>query len=164
MKKVVILGGGLAGLSTALHLQKAGWHDYHILEKDSRIGGMTRSESVQGFTFDYTGHVLHFKDQANKELVLQLLGENIHFVQRNSWVFSKGVYTRYPFQTNTYGLPKEVIKDCVQGFIEAQYLRANDRDQILAARAPSPEPAEESFEEWIHTHFGRGIGKHFMIS
>jgi protoporphyrinogen oxidase len=163
MKKVVILGGGLAGLSTALHLQKAGWQDYHILEKDSRIGGLTRSESVRGFTFDYTGHVLHFKDQANQELVLQLLGDNVHFIQRNSWIFSKGVYTRYPFQTNTYGLPKEVIKDCVQGFIEAQYLRANDRDQILAARAQPPEPAEQSFEEWIYTHFGRGIGKHFMI-
>ena len=80
MKEVVILGGGLAGLSTALHLQKAGWQDYHILEKDSRIGGLTRSESVGGFTFDYTDHVLHFKDQANKELVLQLLGHNIHFI------------------------------------------------------------------------------------
>jgi protoporphyrinogen oxidase len=164
MKKVVILGGGLAGLSTALHLQRAGWRDYQLLEKDSRIGGVTRSEFVEGFTFDYTGHVLHFKDQANKELVLQLLGENIHLVQRNSWIFSKGVYTRYPFQTNTYGLPKEVIKECVEGFIEAQYIRAGDGDQMLAARAQPREPADESFEDWIYTHFGRGIGKHFMLS
>lgn len=80
MKKVVILGGGFAGLSTALHLQEAGWQDYHILEKDSRIGGLTRSESVRGFTFDYTDHVLHFSDQANKELVLQLLGDNIRCI------------------------------------------------------------------------------------
>ena len=164
MKPVVILGGGLAGLSTALHLERAGWRDYRLLEKDSRIGGMTRSESVDGFTFDYTGHVLHFKDEANRELVLQLLGENIHLVQRNSWIFSKGVYTRYPFETNTYGLPKDVIKECVQGFIEAQYIRAGNGNQMLSSQALLPEPTEQSFEDWIYTHFGRGIGKHFMIS
>ena len=67
MKKVLILGGDFAGLSTALRLQKAGWQGYEILEKDSWIGGLTRSESVQGFTFDYTRHVLYFTDQANRE-------------------------------------------------------------------------------------------------
>src|SRR2546427_9165355 len=111
-KRVVILGGGLAGLSTHWHLQKAGYASCFLFEKESRIGGLTRSETVNGFTFDYTGHLLHFRDENIKKLVTELLGDNIHYVVRNSWIFSKGVYTRYPFQTNPHGLPPNVIKEC----------------------------------------------------
>src|SRR5262245_34612411 len=107
-KRVAILGGGLAGLSALWHLQKVGYENCFLFEKESRIGGLTRSEVVNGFTFDYTGHLLHFKDESIKKLVEDLLGDNIHYVVRNSWIFSQGTYTRYPFQTNLYGLPPAV--------------------------------------------------------
>ena len=117
--RVVVLGGGLAGLSTLWHLQKAGHTDCHLFEKESRLGGLTRSDFLNGFTFDYTGHLLHFRDESVKKLVADLLGENLHQVVRNSWIFSNGVYTRYPFQTNLFGLPRSVIKECILGFIKA---------------------------------------------
>src|SRR2546429_2035386 len=116
--KVVVLGGGVGGLSALWHLQKAGFNDSFLFEKESRVGGLTRSETVNGFTFDYTGHLLHFRNETVKKLVSNLLGENIHYVIRNSWIFSKGVFTRYPFQTNLYGLPSSVIKECILGFIK----------------------------------------------
>ena len=100
----MVLGGGLAGLSALWHLQQLGHTDSHLFEKESRVGGLTRSEQLNGFTFDYTGHLLHFKNETVKQLVSQLLDGNLHSVTRNSWIFSKGVYTRYPFQTNLYGL------------------------------------------------------------
>jgi len=37
MGSIVILGGGLAGLSTAWHLKKAGYDNFHLFEKESRI-------------------------------------------------------------------------------------------------------------------------------
>jgi protoporphyrinogen oxidase len=67
---------------------------------------------------------------------------------RESWVFSHGVYTRYPFQANTYGLPAEVVKDCVLGLVEAQ---------------SAPRRRLRSFEDWILATFGRGIAEHFML-
>ena len=51
MGSIVILGGGLAGLSTAWYLKKAGYDDYHLFEKESRIGGLTRSEISRRFYF-----------------------------------------------------------------------------------------------------------------
>jgi len=159
MGSIVILGGGLAGLSTAWHLQKAGYNNYHLFEKESRIGGLTRSETVDGFTFDYTGHLLHFKDKNIKETVLGLLGENIGFIERNSWIYSKNVFTRYPFQTNTYGLPEEVIKECIIGFIEAKY----GRNGSGVSSNDSKPQEEKTFEDWIYENFGSGIAKHFMI-
>ena len=51
MGSIVILGGGLAGLSTAWHLKKAGYDNYHLFEKESRVGGLTRSEICRWLYF-----------------------------------------------------------------------------------------------------------------
>jgi protoporphyrinogen oxidase len=159
-KRVVILGGGLAGLSTHWHLQKAGYANCFLFEKESRIGGLTRSETVNGFTFDYTGHLLHFRDENIKKLVTELLGDNIHYVVRNSWIFSKGVYTRYPFQTNLHGLPPNVIKECILGFVQA--VANGHRDGAISAVSKSSSEFD-NFEEWIYSTLGSGIAKHFMV-
>ena len=163
MSTIVILGGGLAGLSTAWHLEKAGFNNYHLFEKESRVGGLACSENVNGFIFDFTGHLLHFKDKYVKDLVLKLLGENINCVERNSWIFSKNVYTRYPFQTNTYGLPKEVIKECIIGFVEAKYGENKKEDVVSNAGTFKDAYEEKVFEDWIYENFGSGIAKHFMV-
>ena len=150
----VVLGGGLAGLSALWHLQQAGHADSHLFEKESRVGGLTKSEQINGFTFDYTGHLLHFKNESVKQLVSQLLEGNLHSVTRNSWIFSKGVYTRYPFQTNLYGLPPDVIKECILGFVKARGYHAagvsNDGKEPMA------------FAAWIDSTLGPGIARHFM--
>jgi protoporphyrinogen oxidase len=162
MGSIVILGGGLTGLSTAWHLKQAGYDIYQLFEKESRVGGLTRSESVDGFTFDYTGHLLHFKDENIKETVLGLLGENIGFIERNSWIFSKNVFTKYPFQTNTYGLPKEIVKECIIGFIEAKY-EEKEKGSVNSNKFSDESQEEKTFEDWIYESFGSGIAKHFMI-
>lgn len=50
-KKVTVLGAGIAGLSTASFLAKAGY-DVTILEKNETIGGRARQFEVDGFVFD----------------------------------------------------------------------------------------------------------------
>ena len=161
---IAILGGGLGGLSTAWHLEKIGFFNYHLFEKESRVGGLARSENVDGFIFDFTGHLLHFKNQYVKDLILRLLGENIKCIERNSWIFSKNVHTRYPFQNNLFGLPNDVIKECIMGFVEANYRKnGNDpADKDLVRPEDFPEEYK-TFEDWIYTNLGTGIAKHFMI-
>lgn len=50
-KKVVVIGGGIAGLSAASYLAKAGF-SVTILEKNDSIGGRARQFKAEGFTFD----------------------------------------------------------------------------------------------------------------
>ena len=149
--KTLIIGAGLAGLSTALH----GQGDAIILEAESYVGGKARSEIIDGFTFDVTGHWLHLRDDGIRALVFKLLGkDHFHQIERISRIWSHGVYTRYPYQANVYGLPPEVIKDCIMGAIEA--------DRSLPAEvALADEP--ENFADWIRFYFGEGIARHFMI-
>ncbi len=151
---MVILGGGLAGLSTAWHLENGGYHNYHVFERESKVGGLARSENVNGFTFDFTSQLLFLKNPYVKDLVSKLLNLDINRVGVNCWIFSKNAYTRYPFQTNTFGLPKEVVKECIIGFVEARY----GKNKISLR-----DRSGQTFEDWIYENFGVGIAKHFMI-
>jgi protoporphyrinogen oxidase/glycosyltransferase involved in cell wall biosynthesis len=115
--KCVIIGAGPTGLSAAYHLDK----DTLLLDKNSTIGGWCRSIEDKGFTFDYAGHIMFSNDAYVQKLYQILLGDNVHWQNREAWVYSKGVHTRYPFQGALYGLPPKVIKECIVGAMEARY-------------------------------------------
>jgi phytoene dehydrogenase-like protein len=61
---VVVAGAGLAGLSCAAHLRGPKF----IFDRERRPGGTARSVSVGGFTFDFTGHLLHLHDPAGPSI------------------------------------------------------------------------------------------------
>jgi phytoene desaturase len=50
-KRVIVIGAGYGGLSTAAFLAKDGW-DVTVLEKNDRIGGRARLWEKDGYTFD----------------------------------------------------------------------------------------------------------------
>lgn len=130
---VVVIGAGPTGLSAAYHLGR----DALLLERNDRVGGWCRSLTDNGFTFDYAGHIMFSNDPYVHELYAKLLGDNVHWQDREAWVYSKNVYTRYPFQGCLYGLPPEVIKECIIGAIEARFgsLKPQKQMEDAVARA-----------------------------
>ncbi|MBU1627671.1 NAD(P)-binding protein [bacterium] len=144
-EKVIIIGSGPAGIGTAYHLDR----EYLLLEAEDSIGGLMRSKNINGFIFDYAGHIFFTSSTYMEDLIRKLLGENFHVQERGSWIYSNNTYTRYPFQSNTYGLPKEIIKDCIIGIVEARLEKASKKPQ--------------NFKEYIYKVFGKGISEHFMI-
>jgi UDP-galactopyranose mutase len=143
--KIIIIGAGPAGIGAAYHLDR----DYSIYEAANSIGGLMRSKNINGFIFDYAGHIFFTKDNYIHKLINKLLADNFHTQNRSSWIFSHDTFTRYPFQSNTYGLPPHIIKDCIIGIVEA---RLNDN-----------KIKPENFKEYIYKVFGKGIAEHFMI-
>jgi protoporphyrinogen oxidase len=145
-KKVVIIGGGLAGVSAAHHLLE---HDPILFERESSIGGLCRSFTQDGFTFDCTGHLIHLKNPYVKELIAGLLPNAFNSHERLAAIYSKSTTTPYPFQANTYGLPPEVVKECVVGYVETLHAPVNG--------------GPKDFHDWVMKTFGTGIAKHFML-
>ena len=144
-RKTVILGGGLTGISAAIHLRRP----WVLFEREAKLGGLAVSEERDGFHFDLTGHWLHLRDPAIKQLVAEVSPGEVASVQRRARIFSHGVTTLFPFQANLHGLPPEVIKECLLGVIEAK---------LQSAGTPP-----RNFEEYCLRHFGAGISRHFMI-
>lgn len=146
MKKVVIIGGGLAGVSAGHHLAE---HEPVLFERESAIGGLCRSFTQDGFTFDCTGHLIHLKNAYVKELVAKLLPDAFNSHERLAAIYSQSTITPYPFQANTYGLPPQAVKECVVGFVET--LQAQSSGQ------------PKNFHDWVMKTFGSGIARHFML-
>jgi len=146
---VLIVGGGLAGLAAAMTLQ--GRRDYLLAEKEPGFGGLASSVKKNGFTFDYSGHLLHLRWKETSGLILRLLKGNHRRIRRNAWVRLAGTEVPFPFQANLYGLPGKVRSDCVKGFLDAC---------LTAGSGPAARP--EAFREWSLRTFGAGISGHFM--
>ena len=149
---VFIIGAGLTGLSCAYHLGQ----DYVLVEQEKEPGGIVRTRVRHGgFLCDGTGHWLHLRNAAMKELVNQLLAGRLVEHERKAVIHLCGAFTPYPFQANTYGLPREVVMECLLGLLQARH----PGDFGLAA----PPTAPRNFRECVERLFGAGICKYFMV-
>ncbi|WP_034949796.1 NAD(P)-binding protein [Erwinia oleae] len=172
--KYLILGAGPTGLSAAERLGK----DAVLLERNSSVGGWCRSEQHGGFTFDYAGHIMFSADPWVLEMYQRLLGDNLHWQNREAWVWSHQTYTRYPFQGALFGLPAGVITECVMGAIEARYETDEYEPGMVKVEdccADGGTPATDdctltrrdkeakNFEQFIYRTWGSGIAKHFAV-
>jgi protoporphyrinogen oxidase len=143
-----ILGGGLSGLVLASRLR-----DAEVLEGDGRPGGLCRSLTVDGFTFDPHGsHVLFSRNAEAMAFYEDLLRGNVARRRRNTKVFYKGRYVKYPFENGLSDLPIEDNLACVLGYIEA-----------YVARATGSAPKPTNFREWMYYRFGKGITECYLL-
>ncbi len=151
MDPTLILGAGLAGLSAAHFLQRP----WRLIEKSERVGGLIKTEIIEGCAFDQTGHWLHLRDPEIKEWVnTRWLPGQLVSIQRKAAVFSRGVFTRFPYQVNTHGLPPEIVAENLIGYVEAVY---GEKGRALREREP------RNFEEFILRYMGEGFAKNFMV-
>lgn len=149
----VILGGGLSGMTAAYTFQQAGETHWQLYEKEERVGGLARSQSVEGYLFDFGPHILFTIDAEMEALIRDLLGDNFHAQEREAYIYHHGpdLYTRFPFQAHLFGLPVPVVKDCLVGLVRAVERQA--RGEFNPA----------NYEEWMRGFFGDGIAEHLMM-
>jgi protoporphyrinogen oxidase len=126
-------------------------YDVHLFEASDRIGGLCRSEVIDGFVYDLAGgHILHSRDRAVLGDMLAVLGNAVE-CRRNTKIYYHGRYVKYPFENGLADLPPEHNLECLEGYVDAHVQRASG----------APEPS--TFREWISWRFGAGMAERFMI-
>ncbi|QEG39658.1 flavin monoamine oxidase family protein [Roseimaritima ulvae] len=66
---VVIVGGGIAGLSAAWRLRRAGLKNFRLLELEPHSGGTSRSDRKQGFAYPWGAHYVPAPMKENAALI-----------------------------------------------------------------------------------------------
>ena len=154
--KIAILGAGISGLALARFLIEGGLSADAItlFESSSEVGGLCRSKTVEGFTYDVAGgHILFSKDAEAMQWMKACSGGDEAFVRkdRNTRIRFEDRWVQYPFENGLGDLPKEANFDCVAGYVKAWNQRNMDGSE-----------APKDFATWIRWRFGDGIAKHFM--
>jgi len=149
--RAIVVGGGLAGLACARELGAA----CTLLEAADRLGGLCRTDQIEGFSFDWTGHWLHARDPDIRKLIAERwLTGNLLEVQRRARIYSEGVWTTFPYQFHLHGLPPATIADCLLGFVDATLGPGGAELRSRPLRNAA---------EFILRHLGEGLARHFMF-
>lgn len=93
-----VVGGGPAGLATALVAARAG-RSVQLVERSDHLGGMAASIEVAGQRVDLGSHRLHPSAPPRvAALLTDLLGDDLQVRERNGRLRLGGAWVRFPFR------------------------------------------------------------------
>ena len=139
MARYLIIGAGLSGLSVGSSLSRRG-HDVVVVEKEKGVGGLCRSFSLDGCTFDYGPHFL-FGPKAPP--LLHELAPGLSLTRlpgTRERMFFRGKYHQFPFQAKDLLLKMGPLR-ASRALFELWWRRARSR--------PTPLEGSENVPDWI---------------
>ncbi|KLO20836.1 hypothetical protein X275_11075 [Marinitoga sp. 1197] len=155
-KKVIIIGAGLTGLTTAYFLKKNKFNNFILFEKEGKIGGYCKTIKKNEYKYDMTGHALHLKTEEIKYFLLEELSlkNELKLVGRESYIYFKNKFVPYPFQLSLYYLDYEDKYYILKEYINTYCSKIKDTTNIKNIK---------NFKDYCYAFFGKGISDLFMI-
>ena len=98
MTEVTVLGGGPAGVATALELAESGV-GVTLIEQQDHVGGNAASFDISGIQVDYGSHRLHpASDPQVLERIRCVLGDDLLTRPRHGRIQLKGRWIHFPLR------------------------------------------------------------------
>ena len=125
-KNAVIVGGGIAGLFAGLLIARAGQHLVHLVERDTRVGGLLQSTRYRG-RLNYDKGI-HYAVETGNTKIDSILFEGM---SEDKWHVFR---TSLP-QGNVFGGRLNSDSGCIDARVLAADLQARGLVEILDGRA-----------------------------
>jgi protoporphyrinogen oxidase len=145
-KKVVILGGGISGLSAGYFIARTGKFEVTVLEKAPVIGGVCGSFEYGGFVLDYGAHKIYSVIPGILDEIQSLMGDRLLKIPKKNRIFLQGHLLDYPLQISNLAKTLGIGTFLNLGIGYMLTFISNLFDKSPAS----------SYKEYIIKHFGRG--------
>lgn len=142
----LVLGAGIAGISTAWHLQQRGERSI-VLEKDDDWGGLCGFFTLDGYRFDRFVHLSFASDSEAADIFEQSSPLFTHPpVAYNYW---RGFWLKHPAQNNLAPLPTEEKVRIIEDFVNR----------------PRKLPSDiQRYDEWLRVQYGDYFAENFPFA
>ena len=153
---IIIVGGGISGLAAAFHLAASGV-PFQVLESADRVGGLIRTEQVDGFTIDAGADSMLSAKPAAAALCGEAgLQDRVQHVRepRTAYVLAGGRLFPLP-SPSVLGLPLTLAATARFDLLP----RAARARLALERFVPPKAPADESVASFFSRRFGRAAAE-----
>ncbi len=139
---IVILGAGLAGLSTSCHI---GHDKCLLLEKRSTAFGASSSLQRQGFTWDMGPHISFTRNQHVRDIFKKSVQGQYEEFPVQTVNYYQGHWIDHPAQSNFYQIPQPLRTQCLESFRQTR----NKTEQTA-----SEVNENSNYGDWLERAYG----------
>ena len=157
-EKIVILGGGITGLTVAWELSKNSELPVLLIEKNVSTGGLAGSFHGRDRIFDFGSHRIHEQyDPEVRGIIRELLGDELLKRPRKGQIRIQGKFLNYPPAITqvltSFGLAQGIR-------LAWDFLLSRNNFFFIPHRA-TPPTARTSFEEYATRAVGKSLYESF---
>jgi UDP-galactopyranose mutase len=160
-KRILVLGGGVAGASTAYYLTEKGY-DVTVLEKNSKVGGLARTCYYSGHPYEFGPHIWFWpggKESPINATVVKLTGDELFYIDRRLLTFVESDRRTYRYPVHYADVAQMPERETID-----RELRENRDGQLKLIEARLPEIGQCKFADYFTAAIGATLYDKFMAN
>jgi UDP-galactopyranose mutase len=158
-RRILVLGGGVAGSSIAFYLTEKGY-DVTVIEKNSRVGGLARTCYYGGHPYEFGPHIWFWpggKDAPINNTIVQLTNDELYYIERRLFTYVEPDRRKYRYPVHYADVALMPERDQIE-----RELRQNRDENLKLIDDRLPEIGNCKFADYFAAAIGPTLYGKFM--
>ena len=158
-KKILVLGGGVAGSSIAYYLSEKGY-DVTVIEKNSRVGGLARTCFYGGHPYEFGPHIWFWpggKDDPINRTIVTLTNDELFYIERRLFTYVESDRRKYRYPVHYQDVAQMPEHEQIH-----RELRKNRDENLKLIERQLPELGNCKFADYFEAAIGPTLYQKFM--
>jgi len=160
-RKILVLGGGVAGSSIAYYLSEKGY-DVTVLEKNRRVGGLARTCEYGGHPYEFGPHIWFWpggKEAPINDTIVRLTNDQLYYIERRLFTYVEPDRRKYRYPVHYRDVAFMPEREQIE-----RELREHRDAQLKLIEAELPEIGNCKFADYFTAAIGPTLYNKFMAN
>ncbi len=160
-KRILVLGGGVAGASIAYYLTEKGY-EVTVIEKNRTIGGLARTCYYAGHPYEFGPHIWFWpggKEAPINATIVKLTNDELFYIDRRLFTYVEADRRKYRYPVHYADVASMPEHDLIE-----RELRENRDGQLKLIEERLPEIGNCKFADYFTAAIGATLYNKFMAN
>jgi UDP-galactopyranose mutase len=160
-KKILVLGGGVAGSSMAYYLSEKGY-DVTVVERNSAVGGLARTCTYSGHPYEFGPHIWFWpggKEDPVNATVVKLANDELFYIDRRLFTFVERDRRKYRYPVHYDDIAGMPDRERIYGEVHA-----NRDENLKLIEERLPQIGQCKFADYFTAAIGQTLYQKFMAN